>query len=195
MSFARRATVLALVGIAGTLLGLLIAAATFRDDWLFQHHWEMQPTGNGVASDVQVARYAEAVAADDARRVAEAALEEFGVVIPETAARVEVDVVDFESEQEVWVEDATLIRVTLPEDDAAAWLAPESIGWAVSPYIGISTVDTMSPWIVDMIGEYLDLHVPAADHRPAGETSLAVVAPRGDPAEVTFLADDLVTRM
>jgi len=37
--------------------------------------------------------------------------------------------------------------------------------------------------------------VPASNDRSAGETSLAVVAPRGDPAELTFLAYDLATRM
>jgi hypothetical protein len=187
--------VLALVGIAGTLLGLLIAAATFRDDWLFRHAWEMQPNGTGIASDVQVARYATAIPADDARRVADAALEPFGIAIPPSALRVEVDVVDFESEQDAWVEDGTLVRVMLPGDEAEAWLAPEVVGWDLSPSTGSWTVEDLQPWVLDLMGEYVDLHVPVAERRSVGEPWLAVVAPYGDPAEVTFLVYDPVTRM
>ncbi|WP_203668762.1 hypothetical protein [Cellulomonas pakistanensis] len=181
--------------LAGVVAGLTFAAFTVRDDWLFRHAWDLQPNGVGLKSGVQVARYATPVPEDDARRVAQAALEEFDLNIPEDAARVEVDIVDFESEDEVWIEDATLVRVMLPTDQAVVMLTPDAPGSSSLPLVDYSTAGDLNDWVVDMMGAYVDLHVPAADLRPAGQTYLAIVAPAGDPAEVTFLAYDLETRM
>lgn len=111
------------------------------------------------------------------------------MTLPDEAAGVEVERVDFEAPG--WlVEDAMLIAFDVPQSAVEPMLDWQRTGLY---FAQISTVDRiLAPSVSDMIGEDLDLGTPAVDTfvpsvDPAAEDrSIAVVVPPGDPTRVTL---------
>lgn len=129
-----------------------------------------------------------------ARELADRTLASYGVTLPDEAADVEVERVDFEAPG--WlIEDATLIAFDVPRSAMEPMLDWQTTGLYFATNSTVGRI--LAPSVSDMIGESLDLDTPAVDTfvpsvDPAAEDrSIAVAMPPGDPTRVTLLIYEL----
>lgn len=173
-----------LVAVPALVLALL-GGCTFGG-----RQWSLEPTGLGAATGEEVARYEVEFPVIDANTEAVRLLQAYGVEVPADAEILSLSEIDFESADGFLVRSASLIAIQVDRGSVDAMLDWQRTGLRLESQ---SAADSLSPRVLDMIGDSVDANASGIDGTvyPASSgmppQNIAIVDNGDNPALIQFL--------